>query len=76
MLLNNNIFRHAEERACSRLEARSTPQSGTPFHSRQLFGHLPTRQEVTMSRPLDFGAVIVAAIMILGPMALGASGMG
>jgi hypothetical protein len=32
--------------------------------------------EVAMSKPLDFGAVIVAAIMILGPMALGASGMG
>jgi hypothetical protein len=29
-----------------------------------------------MSKSLDFGAVIVAAIMILGPMALGASGMG
>jgi hypothetical protein len=29
-----------------------------------------------MSRPLDFGAVILAAIMILGPMALGASGVG
>jgi hypothetical protein len=33
-------------------------------------------QEVAMSRPLDFGAVILAAIMILGPMALGASGVG
>jgi hypothetical protein len=29
-----------------------------------------------MSKPLEFGAAILVAIMILGPMALGAAGMG
>jgi putative photosynthetic complex assembly protein 2 len=56
--------------------ARRTPRSEHLRQNHSCSDHRPKREEVSMSKPLDFGAVIVAAIMILGPMALGASGMG